>query len=450
MLDLKAQPHSVQAEQAILGAILSDNGVIAEIGSRITAAMFYKREHKAVYLACEQLCHDRKPVDGVTLCEALSATGSLSDAGGIEYIAELASQPSTRNALHYAEIVRGKYLERRLIQAANKIAQMGYEGEEPVEQRLAAAQSELLAIVDSAPDGEAVHINQAMRAAAAGIEARHQRGGKMAGISSGFKDLDRMTGGWKPGEMILVAGRPSMGKSTLAQNFIEHAALEGKHVLFFSVEMPQEMVATRHLSSVGRVPLENLINANIKELGDGMVIAGSKLKDRFYSIDDTPSLISSQILLRAQRLQMKVGRPLDLIVVDYIQKLRDPGDNQNVRIQEISGNIKHAARVLNCPIVALSQLSRECEKRQDKRPMLSDLRDSGSLEQDADIVMFIYRDEVYTQTTEMIGIAEVLVRKNRNGQTGDCYLTSRLDIARFENFTGLIPTKQRGGKRGLE
>jgi replicative DNA helicase len=195
--------------------------------------------------------------------------------------------------------------------------------------------------------------------------------------------------------------------------------------------------------------LENLVQARINDLGGEIVAAGAKMRNRFYHIDDSPSLISSQILLRAQRLQMKMGKPLDLIVVDYIQKLRDPGDNQNQRVQEISGNIKHAARVLNCPIVALSQLSRDCEKRQDKRPMLSDLRDSGSLEQDADIVMFVYRDEVYDKNSNLSGIAEVLVRKNRNGRTGDCSLTSRLQFARFENFTGIRP-EQNKRSYGLE
>jgi len=437
--ELKTPPHSDQAEQSLLGAILADNGLMAEIGSRITSAMFYRPEHAAIYSAIEGISRSGKPVDAVTLCEALSVAGRLHEAGGIDFISELSVGFSGRNGAHYAEIVRGKYLERRLIVTAGEIADMGHDASTPVEQRLAAAQTSLLAIMDSAPDGQATHINEALLRVVGAIERRAERGTDLIGLSSGFKDIDALVGGFKPGEMILVAGRPSMGKSTLAQNFIEHSVLAGKHVLFFSVEMPEEMVTMRHLSSIGKVPVENLVQAKIEKLGDEMVTAASKLKNRFYHIDDTPSLTSAQILLRAQRMQMKAKRPLDLIVLDYMQKCRDLGDNQNTRLQEISGNVKHAARVLNCPVVALSQLSRECEKRNDKRPMLSDLRDSGSLEQDADVVMFVYRDEVYNENTDWKGTTEILVRKNRNGRTGNCFLTSRLDLARFENFSGRIP-----------
>lgn len=438
-IEIQSLPNSVQAEQAIISAILADGGVLADIGGTVTTEMFYGSENRLIFGALSDMAAKGRPADAVMLCDALGASEQLERAGGLEYIADLATQGGSRNGKHYAEIVRNKYLERQLIQAARAIMDLSGDSKIPVEQRLADAQAQLLAVMDSAPQGEATHINDAMKKAVASIEERGERGTDLIGVSSGFKDLDALVGGFKPGEMILVAGRPSMGKSTLAQNFIEHAALAGLNVLFFSVEMPEEMVAIRHLSSLGKASLENLIQARVKDLGEEIVAAGAKMRNRFYHIDDSPSLISSQILLRAQRLQMKTGKPLDLIVVDYIQKLRDPGDNQNQRVQEISGNIKHAARVLNCPIVALSQLSRDCEKRQDKRPMLSDLRDSGSLEQDADIVMFVYRDEVYDKNSNLSGIAEVLVRKNRNGRTGDCSLTSRLEFARFENFTGMRP-----------
>jgi replicative DNA helicase len=448
--ELKTPPHSDQAERALLSAVFNDPAVLAELGGRLTAEMFYQRENRFMFAAVTTVAATGKPVDAITVSEQLSDAGELHNAGGLEYLADIASAAGSRNAPRYAEIIRGKYLERRLIQAAHTISAMGYDGTDPVEQRLAAAQSELLAIMDSSPDSGPVHINESMQRAVAAIEDRYNRGGEFIGVPSGFKDLDEMVGGFKPGEMILVAGRPSMGKSTLAQNFIENAVVSGKHVLFFSVEMPQEMVSMRHLSSLGGVNLESLVQARIKDLGDEIVNAAAKMRNRHYHIDDTPSLISSQILLRAQRMQMKTGKPLDLIVVDYIQKLRDPGDNQNTRVQEISGNIKHAARVLNCPVIALSQLSRECEKRNDKRPMLSDLRDSGSLEQDADVVMFIYRDEVYNKTEEFRNVAELLVRKNRNGRTGDCILTSRLHLARFENHFGPRPTKKGANSDGFE
>lgn len=444
---LKVPPHSVDAEQAVLGGLMLDNTLWHIVRELVSPEDFYRREHRAIFSAMCAQADESQPIDVLTLAETLSDTENLDDAGGIDYLGALVnSTHSTANLEAYAKIVQERAILRRLISAAHAIADNGYntEGRSGAE-IVAEAQTRLLSVMNETSISQSVHINDAMRKAVRMIEDRAERGNEIAGLSSGFRDIDRLTGGFKPGEMILVAGRPSMGKSTLAQNFIEHAVLQGKNVLFFSVEMPVDMVATRHVSSIGKVPLEALINANIAELGEGIVNAGAKLRDRFYEIDDTPGLTSGQILLRAQRLQMKTGKPLDLIVVDYIQKLRDPGDNQNVRIQEISGNIKHAARVLNCPVVALSQLSRECEKRADKKPMLSDLRDSGSLEQDADIVMFVFRKEVYDESTEMAGVAEILVRKNRNGKTGDAWLTSRLDLARFENFTGLIPIK--GGKR---
>lgn len=447
VVPLKAPPHSVEAEQAVLGALMLDNTQWHVVRDLISSADFYRREHREIFAAMELQTDESQPIDVLTLSDTLSDAGKLREAGGIDYLGALATNTqSAANVEAYAKIVQERAILRKLIAVAHSVADSGYNtaGRSGVE-LVASAQSALLAVMDGKQEGQSVHINDAMRKAVWMIEQRAARGGRIAGLSSGFKDIDRLTGGFKPGEMILVAGRPSMGKSTLAQNFIEHAALAGKHVLFFSVEMPVDMVAMRHVSSVGKVPLNALVNAQINELGEGIVNAGAKLRDRFYEIDDSPGLTSAQILLRAQRVQMRTGKPLDLIVVDYMQKLRDVGENQNNRLQEISGNIKHAARVLNCPVIALSQLSRECEKRSDKRPMLSDLRDSGSLEQDADIVMFIYRDVVYNRTSEMAGVAEILVRKNRNGETGDCFLTSRLDVARFENFTGLIPTKE--GKR---
>jgi replicative DNA helicase len=354
------------------------------------------------------------------------------------------------NIAAYAEIIRERAMMRGLIAAGHAIADSGYHSEGRTgDELLATAHASLLAVQGAEAQKGPAHINEALRRTTTALEERADRGGEMIGLSSGFRDLDDILGGFKPGEMILVAGRPSMGKSTLAQNFIEHSVLAGKHVLFFSVEMPEEMVTLRHLSSVGRVPLDALIQADIGEHGDSVLAAGGKLKNRFYQIDDSPGLLSTQILLRAQQVQAKTKRAIDLIVVDYIQKMRDQGDNQNVRVQEISGNVKHAARTLNCAVIALSQLSRECEKRIDKRPMLSDLRDSGALEQDADVIMFVYRDEVYNVNSNFKNTAEILVRKNRNGKTGNVLLTSNLHISRFDNFSGQRPVE--GAKSyGLE
>jgi len=447
---LMEPPHSIQAEQAVIAAVLMTPDCLLSVS--LTGQEFYRGEHKLLWGAIKTLSDGNKPVDAITVSEVLRDDGKLAAAGGIDYLGELiGSSQSAANIGHYAGIVRDKFMERQLIAAGHRIADSGYnEPNRPVLERLAEAQASLMEITDTEQSGEPIHMDKALKAAINEIDDRSRNGGGIAGISSGFKDVDKLIGGFKKGEMILVAARPSMGKSTLAQNFLEHSAIAGRHVLFFSVEMPEAMVATRHIASIGKVPLENLVNAQVDEYGDNMMAALMKLKGRHYHIDDTPSLVSTQILPRAQRVIMKAGKPLDLIVVDYLQKLRDVGDNQNVRIQEISGNIKHAARVLNCPIIALSQLSRECEKRNDKRPMLSDLRDSGSLEQDADVVMFIYRDEVYNELTDFQGIAELLVRKNRNGATGNTFLTSRLDYARFENFSGMLPMRNGRQKHGLD
>lgn len=436
-----APPHSIEAEQSVLSAILMVPDSLANVLD-LQADMFYRKEHRLIWEAAREIASQGGAVDALTVAESLRNRNLMAEAGGLSYLEELiGSFQSATNIAAYAAIIRERAMLRSMIVVGNDIAKNAYNPEgQKGESLLAQAHAALLAVTGAESHKGPAHINEALYRTSVALEKREQQGGKMIGISSGFIDLDEIVGGFKPGEMILVAGRPSMGKSTLAQNFIEHAVLDGKHVLFFSVEMPEEMVTIRHLSSIGRVPLESLIQARIGDHGDKVLSAGAKLKNRFYRIDDSPSLISSQILLRAQQVQAKTKKPIDLIVIDYLQKLRDPGDNQNVRVQEISGNVKHAARALNCPVIALSQLSRECEKRNDKRPMLSDLRDSGALEQDADVIMFVYRDEIYNEVTNWKGTAEILVRKNRNGRTGNVLLTTQLDLARFENFTGKRPT----------
>ncbi len=437
---LKHPPHSIEIEQTILAAILLNADALIEVQDILTPEMFYRREHRVIWESMIELNQNQAPVDVLTVHNYLKASSQLQEAGGIDYLEELVGMSmGASNIVHYATVIRDKALERQLIGIAHGIADNGYFGTEPVLEKLANAQTQLLSIMVGSTTETTIHIDQSLKDAFKEIDQRHLAGGGISGISTGFKDLDRTIGGLKKGEVVLVAGRPSSGKSTLAQNIIEFTALAGLNVLFFSVEMPERMVTTRHISSVGKIPLEDLISASIFDHSDTMLHVYNKLKGRFYHIDDSPGLLSTQILPRAQRIIMKTGKPLDLIVVDYMQKLRDQNPNTNARLEEISGNIKHTARVLNCPMIALSQLSRECEKRADKRPILSDLRDSGAIEQDADVILFVYRDEMYNKNSELAGTAEVIVGKNRNGKLGKIKLTSRLEIARFENFAGNNP-----------
>lgn len=452
---LKTPPHSIESEQAVLAAVMLDQSAWPRIADKLTPADFYRKEHRLMWEAMAAQVADGKPIDVITLSESLMASGKLREAGGVDYLGELLdSNQSASNIEAYAAIVKERSVLRQLISLGHSIADSGYNAEgRTSDELLASAQSGLMAIDASTKDAEPVSITKSLKAAVKYLEDRYNGGGGMVGLSTGFKDLDAMTGGLRDGEMILVAGRPSMGKSTIAQNIIEKAALSGKHVLFFSVEMPEQMVSLRHMASCGSVELDRLMKADMDHAADGAMVAVSKLKDRFYTIDDSPSLTSSQMLARAQRVAMKAGKRIDLIVIDYLQKLRDKGENQNTRVGEISANTKHLAREMSCPVIALSQLSRECEKRPlaHRRPVLSDLRDSGNLEQDADVVLFVYREEVYDPQSKMSGIAEVVCAKNRNGPTGSCLLASQLQFARFQNFAGKRPEEnRRASSYGLE
>jgi len=281
---LKIPPHSGDAEQSGIGAALSDPACIGLV--TLQESDFYRRENRTLWGAILRLSAIGQPVDALTVMESLSSSGILEEAGGIDYIASL-SGTSMANVRHYAAIVRDRALERRLISAAHAIADMGFNGEESAQEKIGKATS-MVGDLASADSGEPQNIDLCMREAVTELERRHELKGQLLGVSTGFRDLDKRTQGLSPGDLIIVAGRPSMGKSTLAQNFIEHAALAGKNILFFSVEMPEEMVAIRHLSSLGKAPLENLVQARIKDLGEELVNAAAKMRNRLYHIDDTP------------------------------------------------------------------------------------------------------------------------------------------------------------------
>lgn len=431
LASIKQPPHSDEAENALLGAMIESNRLINELDF-LDSSDFYRHENQILFARLQALAFLGKPADAVTLCEALEAANELDVAGGAEYVIDLVTMSrGPHNASSYAEIVKDKARSRQLIQVGYRITEMGYEESESGP-KIDEAQGLALGLTaDSSNDP--VSITDVMKDAIADIDRRFQSKGEMVGMSTGFKDLDRLTAGMQPGQVIVVAGRPSMGKTTLAMNIAESAMLNDKFVLAFNLEMTKTTLVTKTLSSLGRIPYALLRAGRIEEHSANLSAAGQKIKGRQMFIDDNASLTSQQILSRARKIVNKAGRKIDLIVVDYLQLLNDKGDGHE-RITRMSRAMKIAAKELDCPIIVLSQLNRSLESRTDKRPIMSDLRESGAIEQDADIIIMLYRDEVYNENTQEKGVAHAIVRKNREGETGTVYLKSNLGMCRFENL----------------
>lgn len=434
MNHLKLPPHSIEAEQSLIGAVLIRNDLMLDLDG-LPAEAFYRKEHRTIFAAMQSLAEDNTPIDVVSLSAALEDAGTLEQAGGLDYLCEIQdSSPSAYNALHYADIIRTRYLERRLISAGNEIADMGFNAEGDIQGKIDRAGA-LLSGIEVATSDEPVMIDAILKEAVDSIDRRFNSTESMLGLPTGITDLDKRTNGLQKGDLVLVAGRPSQGKTTLAMNFAEHAAMAGKFVIVFSLEMPREQLMNRMLSSIGRIPYERVKTGKLLE-EDWPKLSGAvaKLKGKPYYIDDSSRLTSGQLLTRARKIAQRQGRKPDLVVVDYLQLLTDRGEGVE-RISVISRNLKLTARELDCPLVALSQLNRSCEARPDKRPLASDLRESGSLEQDADIILMLYRDEVYNEQSQDKGIAEILCRKFRNGETGtDRVSSAMLSQCRFESL----------------
>jgi replicative DNA helicase len=430
MIELKTPPHSVEAEQAVIGSVLTQALTLVDID--LSAGMFYRKEHQAIWAAMLSLFDARKPIDTLTVMETLVDSDKLAIAGGIEYLAEVAGAGSSYNTAHYAEIVRSRYLERRLIGAGQSIAGIGYETGD-IEEKLAKARG-LMADLQTTESDEATSISDCLRESICALEKRYDRKGEIDGMKTGYVDLDSQLMGIQNGDLVIVAGRPSMGKTTLAMNIAENIAMAGELVIVFSLEMPKRKLADRMVCSVGKVPYRNFKNGDLdNEQWDRCLSATVRLKTKTLYIDDKSTLTSRQMLSRARRIAHKLNLKPALVVVDYLQLLTDKGEGVG-RITEISRNLKLTAKELDCPLIAISQLSRKCEERSDKRPLMSDLRESGAIEQDADIIAMVYRDEQYNQNTEWKGIAEVIVCKARDGETGTVFMSAALDRCRFESL----------------
>lgn len=422
-----------------MGGLMLDDQAWFDLIEVVAATDFYRTPHQIIFDAMNELASDDAPLDAVTVSERLSSKGLLEKAGGISYLAELAeSTPGASNVLAYGKIVRERSVLRQLIGAANQIADSAFTPDgRDTDTLLELAEQSVFQIAenrlkDSGPEKVAPLLIKAVEK----VEFLHGSKGALTGLASGFTDLDRMTTGWQGSDLVIVAARPSMGKTAFAVNMVEHAVMTGGSVLVFSMEMPSEQIVMRMLSSLGRIDQTRLRTGDLKdEDWDRFASAVSQLKDKKLYIDDTAALTPGEVRSRARRVARETGG-LDLIMVDYLQLMRTAKDSENraTEISEISRSLKALAKEMKCPVVALSQLNRQLESRPDKRPMNSDLRESGAIEQDADVILFIYRDEVYNENTEDLGIAEIIIGKQRNGPIGKVRLKFTGNLTKFEDL----------------
>ncbi|MET0048719.1 MAG: replicative DNA helicase [Sedimenticola sp.] len=438
---LRVPPHSIQAEQSVLGGLMLDNAAWDQIADRVAEVDFYRREHRLVFRAVESLAEQSQPFDVITLSEELERHGQLEDAGGLAYLGSLAKDtPSAANIRSYADIVREHSVMRQLISVGTEIADSGFqpEGRKSTE-LLDDAERKVFEIAEQGTRGKGgfESIKSLLTKAVDKIETLFEQDEPITGLSTGFSDLDGMTSGLQPADLIIVAGRPSMGKTTFSMNIAENVAINsGKPVAVFSMEMPGEALSMRMMSSLGRIDQHRVRTGKLEDdEWPRLTSAVSILAEAKLFIDDTPALSPTEVRARSRRLMREHGE-LGLIMIDYLQLMQAPGlaENRTNEISAISRSLKALAKELNVPVIALSQLNRSLEQRTNKRPIMSDLRESGAIEQDADIVIFIYRDEVYNEDSPDKGMAEIIIGKQRNGPIGTVKLTFLGRYTKFENY----------------
>jgi replicative DNA helicase len=437
---IKMQPHSIEAEQSVLGGLLLSADAWDAVSEAVTDTDFYRPDHRLIFRQIFKLAEASEPVDVITVADKLEARGELDAAGGLTYLAELAQNtPSASNIRAYAQVVSERASLRKLIEAAQDIAESGFTPEGRTSDELIdEAERLIMQISEHGPKaGGPQGVNPLLQGALERIEELFNSGGEITGVSTGFADLDGMTSGLQPSDLVIVAGRPSMGKTSFAMNLVEHAILnQEKPILVFSMEMPADSLIIRMLSSVGHIDQTRIRNGKLEqEDWPKLSTAVSKLKDVPLYIDDTAALTPTEIRSRARRVAREHGQ-LGMIMVDYLQLMQIAGSSEGrtAEISEISRSLKAIAKEFECPMVALSQLNRSLEQRPNKRPVNSDLRESGAIEQDADVIMFIYRDEVYNEESPDKGIAEIIIGKQRNGPIGICRLAFQGQFTRFENL----------------
>ncbi|CAB1369682.1 replicative DNA helicase [Denitratisoma oestradiolicum] len=439
---LKLPPHSIEAEQALIGGLLLDNAAWDRIGDVVSEADFYRDDHRRIFRHIRKLVETGRPADVVTVFESIEKSNEVDQTGGLAYLAEIANNtPSAANIRRYGEIVHERAVLRKLVSVGDEIAASALNpAGRDVKQLLDLAEQKVFEIAEAGARSVQgfVAIPQVLGQVVDKIQQLYDRDdpSEVTGVPTGFTDLDKMTSGLQPGDMIVVAGRPSMGKTAFALNIAEHVGVEMRlPVAIFSLEMSGPQLAMRFLSSLGRLDQHKLRTGRLgDEEWDKMTVALGKLHDAPIHIDETGAISPSDLRARARRLHRQCGK-LGLIVIDYIQLMSSSkdGENRATEVSEISRSIKALAKELEVPVIALSQLSRKVEERNDKRPLMSDLRESGAIEQDADMILMMYREEYYKPDTQDKGIAEVIIGKHRNGPTGTVKLTFLGEYTKFQN-----------------
>jgi len=441
---LKVPPHSIQAEQSVLGGLMLDNQTWDSVADKVIAEDFYRKDHRLIFTTIEQLAEKQDPFDVITLSESLAAIDELQAVGGLAYLGTLAKDtPSAANIVAYANIVRDRSVLRQLIHIGTEISDSAFNTEgRDTSEILENAERDVFKIAEQRQRGQEggfKSIKNLLASAVDKIEALYEQEGNITGASTGFTDFDELTSGLQPADLVIVAGRPSMGKTTIAMNMAENVAISsGKPVAVFSMEMPGDSLAMRMMSSLGRIDQNKVRTGKLDDdEWPRLTSAINMLAETKLFIDDTPALTPTEVRARSRRLVREHG-PLGLIVLDYLQLMQSPssGESRVQQISDISRGLKALAKELNVPVVALSQLNRNLEQRPNKRPVMSDLRESGAIEQDADLIVFVYRDEVYNEDSPDKGIAEIIIGKQRNGPLGTVRLTFLGQFTRFENFVG--------------
>lgn len=438
---LKVPPHSMEAEQSVIGGLMLDNEAWDRVSGTVLEHDFYRREHRVIFREIARLAERSVPFDVVTLSDGLEQEGQLESVGGLAYLSELAQNtPSVANIAAYAVIVHERSVLRQLLSVSTEVADKVYYPEgASCNEILDEAERKVFSIAESGQrETGPTAIKEIVPDVVNRLDELMQSEGGVTGLKTHYTDLDKMTSGLQPADLVIVAGRPSMGKTLIAMNIAENVAMDAKKpVLVFSMEMPKDALIMRSLSSLGRVDQSALRSGRLEDHDWSKIFSTmSLLTERMnLFIDDTPALSPSELRSRARRLAREHGG-LSMIVVDYLQLMQIPGgsESRTNEVSEISRNLKALAKELNVPVIAISQLSRKVEDRTDKRPMNSDLRESGAIEQDADLIMFIYRDEVYHPDSEHKGSAELIIGKQRNGPIGMCRLTFLGHFCRFDDY----------------
>ena len=443
---LKTPPHSIEAEQAVLGGLMQNNNAWERVLDLVSAGDFYRYDHRLIFRAIERLAEKNSPFDMVTLADDLEVSGELEKIGGLAYLGELVTNtPSVANIRAYSEIIRERATLRELIKISGEIADSAYlpkgrAGNEILDE----AERKIFQIAESRPKvGGAIGVGELLSSTLNTIDTLRQSKGGLTGLTTGFNDLNDKTSGLQKGDLIIVAGRPSMGETTFAMNLVENALLESdKAVIVYSLEMPAESLMMRMISSLGKINQTKVRTGQLEgDEWDRLGVAVSKIQNKKLFIDDTAGISPSEMRARTRRLAREHGE-IGLIMIDYLQLMQiagSSGDNRTNEISEISRSLKALAKEFDCPVVALSQLNRALEQRPNKRPVNSDLRESGAIEQDADVIMFVYRDEVYHPETEHKGVAEIIIGKQRNGPIGTVRLAFLGQYTRFESLANHYP-----------